>query len=341
MASNTKTTTQFGYDTDIFDPSIKAMVDASESYWGDPIKNRDGLIPLGLGAIDRAMYGLDSVRGGMYLIMGEKKNRKSTFTRNIIANYMTSEKPVEKPVTVIDILESGETPESVKDSLISIVATRYLIEKGHRPSGPCMLCEDLGYETNSDCKQLRISPDFLMYDTRTKEQMEAVLYAKKVVREWPIMLFGSHPKRGNTRDLEVSMRRWEYLIEFMGAKVFVADHVQQYAFSLETSDYEKQLRAVSRHSDIIAKYSVIDLLISQVSLTSLRDMRSGNGKMEASGGMKAAAEAMATFSVKYQSGANEMLITLEEARKASSLKGYQTLEPRSGAFYGDFSTDLP
>lgn len=316
-----------------YNPSIQALLDETVDDWGDPKLNREGLVPYGIKLIDQALYGIDTLNGEVSVIIAPEKQRKTTLAVNILCNYMTSPKPKVKPFTVVDTLETGMHPKRYRDTLISNMATRVLMGGGHRYKTYCPAC-DL-----AQCAHLGISPEFLRYNTRTNEQTKAISTAMQIMREWPLFIFGANPYQGNTRNLDVSIKRkdnrWLSVIEQFGAKIFIVDHVQQYSFADEPTDYEKQLRAVAAIGDIVAQEHVVCLLLSQVSLTSIRDNKSGTGRLMAAGGGKAQQEANVTFSVSYTQNSGEMKITIEESRKSGTFSVYQSIEDTSGAFYGD------
>lgn len=321
-----------------YDPNIQSLVDNSEDQWGDPEVNRGNLVPYGIPQFDIALYGMDITYGELDLIIGPEKQRKTTMALNIIANYMSSEFPKEKPLTVIDTLESGMKPEKYKDSLLSIVATRWLMKRGHTPAGNCRAC---GAEK---CREIGISPDFLRYNSRTTNQKLAIDYALETVRTWPIMIYGANLKQGDTRNLQKAMQtpesRWPVIIQETGAKIFVTDHVQQYQLlgMGNASDYEKQIQAVAAVGDVVSQWNIVCLMLSQISLTSIRDARNQSGKLLASGGSKAHQEANVIFSVAYKSGEGVLKMAIEEARNASSFAVWQTIEDVSGSFYGSATT---
>ncbi len=187
-----------------------------------------------------------------------------------------------------------------------------------------------------------ISPEFLRFNTRKDEQQKAIEMAKEITAGWPLQIYGANDKEGDTRSLLNSVvgstdmeSRWRYLIHNFGAQVFVTDHLQQYAFFENLTDYEKQLRAISAVSDVVAAEKVITLMISQISLTSQREAQQGIGKYNASGGRKAAQEATNVISVNYESGSGQVCITLEDSRRSQSFSVWQPLEDVSGAFYGE------
>lgn len=322
-----------------YDPNIQSLVDLSAEQWGDPEINRGNLVPYGIAQFDQALYGMDITYGELDLIIGPEKQRKTTMALNIIANYMSSPFPVEKPLTVIDTLESGMKPEKYKDALISIVATRWLMGKGHSPRNNCRACG------SEQCREIGISPDFLRYNTRTAVQKASIDYALETVREWPIMIYGANLKQGDTRNLNKAMQtiesRWPIIIQELGAKIFVTDHVQQYQLVQGVaSDYEKQIQAVAAVGDVVSQWNIVCLMLSQISLTSIRDARNQSGKLIASGGSKAHQEANVIFSVAYKSGEGIMKMAIEEARNASSFAVWQTIEDVSGSFYGESKTSI-
>jgi hypothetical protein len=342
---------------DIYNPTIKALLEKTEEDWGDPEINRKMMIPYGIKNFDKILYGIDTFHGELILVIGQEKQRKTTFAINVVINYMTAPTPVKKPVTVIDTLESGMHPSRYRDQMISNLASRYLIEEGHlsRGWGRCPICQE------EACRALRITPEFLRFNTRSKNQQDAINRAIGEMSTWPLFIFGANPYQGNARNLSEAIRgdrvsefswhfkwsqqdkqarkisRWRYMIEEYDAKIFIADHVQQYSFKGEPSDYDKQLRAVAAISDLVAQYNIAAIVLSQISLTSVREVRaSSSGKLGALGGNKAAQEANVIFSTHYDSTkAKRMHIKIEDSRKSGAMTVMQTLDAPSGAFFGE------
>ncbi len=322
-----------------FDPiqqSIQALIGQCQDDWGAPENNRELLLPYGIKPLDKALYGMDIINGELILVQGAEKNRKSTLVANIIVNYMMGFKPTIKPVTVIDSLESGMTPKKYRDTLISMVATRYLLDHGHKSMEACPACEE------PQCQVLGITPKFLRYNTRKAEQVKAIEFAINEMSSWPMYIFGAAEKEGDTRNLQTSvtgknglMSRWEYLINEYNMKVVVTDHLQQYSFDTDLSDYEKQVRTVAAVSDVVSRCKVVALEISQISLTSQRDAAAGVGKEYAAGGRKAAAEANSILQTYYEDGAGVVQIDLKDSRDYKPFSMEQPIEPRSGCFFGE------
>lgn len=315
-----------------YDGSIASLLDQCEADWGDPEINRKSLVPYGILPLDKALYGIDTTNGELILVIGKEKQRKTTFVMNVVCNVLTAKNLTNKPVTVIDSLESGMRPKKYRDALISIMATRHLMAEGHVCRPYCPVCKA------PVCVEMEITPKFLKYNTRTAVQQHAIQHAMRVMSEWPLFIYGANPRQGNTRNLQESIKskqsRWRKLVQQAGAKLFVIDHVQQFEFSEDTTDYEKQLRGVSAVSDVVAQENIACIMLSQVSLGSLK----GGGKMGAAGGSKAAQEANVVFSTAYEQNSGVVKITIEEAREVGAFHVLQPLEEESGTFYGTPTT---
>lgn len=315
-----------------YNPQLSALLDEVYDDWGDPETNRKNLVPFGIKPIDNAVYGIDVVNGGVYVIMGRQKGRKTTLALNIIVNINMYDRLAAKPTINIDTLESGMHPKRYRDALISIVATKHLLKQGHKVRS-CPACGTL------KCRQIGITPEFLRYKTRTKEQLAAIEYAIDTMRSWPVLIHGANPYQGDTRNLKAAVRdkasRWVRLIEEHGVKINIIDHVQQYYWTDEPSDYEKQLRGIAAISDIAAQYQQVEIVLSQVSLSSLKSAQSGAGKINAAGGTKAQQEAQLSLSSDYVPGSGEVKVTIEESRVSNTFSVWQPIEDESGAFYGE------
>lgn len=341
----------------VYNPTLGSLLDKKEEDWGNPEDNQRGMILYGIESLDKALYGMNIRDGEIIVVKGQQKRRKTTFVMNVVANLYLAPIPEVKPTTVIDMLESGMGPERWRDQFLSLVASKLIINKYHHlPNSTCPAC-------GGKCRELKLNPEFLRYQGRTKLQKEVIEEADVLMNAWPILVFGPNPKQGGTRSLNESvlgkrvsddawhvtygrekglptkelkeMSRWEFLMTQFGAKIFVVDHVQQYDFENDYGDYEKQLHAVGAISTKVAQAHVVNFLISQVSLTSVRDARQKQGRITEMGGTKASAEANVIFSTQYSpSQAGSMWIVLEESRRAASFSVRTGLEEVSGAFYG-------
>lgn len=312
-----------------YDGSIQSLLSTCEQDWGDPLKNRAGLVPYGDEYLDKALYGIDVVMGEVLLVIGQEKMRKTSWFRNIIANYMLAEQLKTKPVTMIDMLESGDPPKKVRDWFICNIASRLLLQIGHKPRAACPICKE------SRCKQLTLKPKYLRYNTLTPEQIAVRDAARQVLNTWPLYIFGPSLKQGDTRNIEASEKRWRSLIKDKGAKILGVDHVQQYSFgNAFTSDYEKQVRSIALISDVVAQENVAFFVLSQVSLTSVRDARQGSGRIMAAGGQKGTQEANTEFTLKYENGSGIIFVEVTAAREAGNLRLSIPIDDVSGAFCG-------
>jgi hypothetical protein len=322
-----------------YDPRLHSLLAECESDWGDPLKNRKNLIPYGIGPLDKALYGIDP-EGELVVVQGEQKNRKTTFVANVIMNICSWDKADDKPTINIDTLESGMRPKKYRDMLISMAASRFLVQQGHRVHQACPACD------TAECRELIISPKFLKYNTRTALQRQAIEYALDVMQWWPVLIHGASVVQGNTRSLQEAAlgykkdkARWLSLVEDFGVRIIVVDHIQQYAFTDgTTTDYEKQIRAVAAISDFSSQHGVAFIALSQVSLTSLRESRDNGAKLTAAGGAKAAQEANTVLSTSYKDGSGVMKIKIEESRDAGSFSIWQNMDDTSGCFIGEAST---
>lgn len=320
-----------------YDPSMRRFADEAENRWGDPEENRKKALLYGLNHLDNAVYGIDTEFGQLDVIQAPEKSRKTTLVLNIIANIMEAKLPNPKPFVGFDTLESGSPPAKVFDQWIAIIASRYLMREGHKANEYCPVCE------GPVCRELHLNPDFFRYHSRSKRQKVAIDYGLTMAREWPVDIYGPHKDEGATRDLEaalISPGRWWRMVEEAGVKIIVSDHVQQYRYGASTgllSDYEKQMKAVSLIGEFVAENHAAVFMLSQVSLTSIREENSGAGKQTAAGGRKASQEAVNIFGCEYESKSDpgSMGIRIVDSRKAPQFTFRQNLDPVSGAFYGD------
>lgn len=311
---------------DRYNPRVSYLVDKAKERRSNPKDSREALVKYGIKELDVSLFGIDTEAGELNVIMGFHKQRKTTFIINIVVNIMMAKTPEVKPAIMIDTLESGMIPERYTEALICNVATRYLHAKGHRFDTYCPICN------SSKCYEVGITPESLHNVELRPAQLEAVEFAELEVSSWRLYIFGANPEEGDTRQYEHSVERAEFMVKH-DVKIIIVDHVQQY--QTDTSLYEKQELAVSGFSNIVAKYKCVVFILSQISLGSWREAKSGTGVTTAKGGNKAAEEAMTVFEVQYVGGDNNMLLKIKESRKASPLTVVQNIEKMSGAFLKD------
>lgn len=321
-----KQSQELAWKSDDYNPSISAQVKNAKNRWGSPEENRMNLIKWGIQHLDQALWGIDTLAGELNIILGAEKERKTTLAFNIIANIQEQTREEIKPYISHDTLESGMNSDKVTDSMISIMASRYLMKLGHVPQshGRCPVC-------GGECKELRINPDSLRFMNRSPIQSEAIDYGINTIANWKVDIYEANPKKGSTRSLSLAIEKWRYLAE-QGFNIFSVDHVQQYRFQQDTTDYEKQIRAVSEIGDFVSETNTVVFMLSQVSLWSLRD-RGGDIGLTASGGKKGHQEANSVISTSYKDNSGFMKITLEQSRKSGSLAMFQKMDDESGAFF--------
>ena len=308
--------------------------------WGDPDENRKAMLTYGLNYVDQSLYGLDTIHGEIVGIQAAEKRRKSTLLINILYNVARQLRERGQWIC-IDTLESGMPPEAFRDILVAIRATHLLIasyfgaDKKSWPSySGLMEHKELGPE-------LGISKEFLRFKHRSKLQQQAIESAMKDLRSWPILIFGPSPKHGWARDLSKTCQRWQQLYlgehpKAMGkeVRIFAQDHVQQ--VSGFDSDYQKLEAVVNRFSDFVTTHpGTVVFVVSQVSVTSLRQERQGFGPAQAKGGAKLGAEVNTLFRTRYDKDkAHRLIIETQETRRRPPPTIVQEIEPESGAFLG-------
>lgn len=315
-----------------YDPRIQALLGQAEDDWGDPEVNRANIVSYGIAPIDALTYGMDMYNGEMNVLLGQEKNRKTTFLINILINVMTNRTRKARPAWAVDSLESGMNAKKYRDTIIANLATRFLMADGHTVGTFCPRC-------NADtCREIGLNHKYMRYFKRTPAQQQAIRLAFDEMMQWPLLIYDAHPERGDTRDLDKAQARWRWLKEKYPELIISVDHLQQYSINGkggEATDYEKQIKVVSVCADFVAQTGAVQHVLSQVSLGSVRDARSGNGQVNAAGGTKSQQEGNNVFQVTYKSGSGYMKIGIIESRDSGTVTLYQDLEEKSGAFYGE------
>ena len=326
MTPEEKLQQQFEY---VSAQSIATLTKKSYEQWGDPVKNRETLVPYGYAEIDRAIWGIAPQE--FVLIQGPEKGRKSTFVHNVIKHINQRKQLVRKPVIVMDILESSSGPAQVKDTLLCMVASEYIMSKGHRSNGFCTVCGD------DVCHELQLSSRGIQYMQQSNLQRNALAYAISEVANWTVYLFGPGMSEGNTRNLDDSLRRWAWMIENLGATMFITDHIQQYYSGRTMTDYEKQQWVIPALSTFVGQYKTSLLALSQLSLGT-RIANKDGGRMYATGGAQGAAEANTVIQTAYdEDHPTEVGISIVESRYSGKLTIYSPIDPTSGLTYGKTS----
>ena len=326
------------------DPSIAALVKVAPLQWGSPDKNSAGLIPYGIGLIDRVTYGIDFNVGGLMIVQGAEKERKTTFLANVIANICMSGKYPDGWRIAVDLAESGLPPRKYRDILIGMVATKILIYRhwfGTIHELRDLLSMNLATLDMSTAdivfpvREMIVDHKFLRYRSRTAEQKEAIEQSMGIVASWPLDIFGPAKSEGYTRKLDLARARWNYCIE-RGARMLVYDHVQQFEV-VGKGDYDTLLEVTPIIAGAVVETpGLVFFAISQTSMGSRKDAMLGIGKRYARGGTKLAEEANNVFDITYD-GANEyqVIVRLLESRDSRPIDVKQGIESASGLFVGE------
>lgn len=311
---------------------IRDLIEAAVNDWGEPEKNRAMLLPYGLPPLDEALYGINIVDGELIAIQGLEKNRKTTLLANIVLSVMLSGTLSKLGYSmVLDTLESGETVERYRDRLIGMLATYALLagEHGNRR-------ETWNVAGVLENDHLGMSPEYLRYANRSAAQQGAIEHAMGIMEDWPLHIFGGSRYRDrftDTRNLQESMQRWGRLADEENAAIFATDHIQLYNLP-GSMDYQKQERVIPALSSHQLATSTAVIALSQISLGSFKDYKSGlMDTMYAKGGGRLAAEANAVIQISYDEANCKVLIDVPRSRKARA-KMHQSLEPTSGLFVG-------
>ena len=325
------------------DPSIVTLLSGIEDDWGNPEERRKSLIPWGINIIDQVTYGIDFHNGGLVVWQGEEKNRKTTTVLNIVRSILMSGRWPDGWRIALDVAESGMPPKKCRDMLIAQVATDILI-RWHWLGCDYQLdwtlrqpLPDRPADELIDVKNLGIDTKFLTYRKRTETQQAAITQAIDIIARWPLDIFGPSRDAGQTRSISISPQRWQHCIEERGARLIVYDHVQQMNTNGNGGDYDKLERVVPLIADVVVKNpGLVFFAVSQVSMGSVREAKSGLGNVTSRGGKKLQEEANDVFVVKYKDDGTtqKCVIELMESRSSPTVKVVQGIEPASGLFVG-------
>lgn len=312
-----------------YNPNMSHFVETAEDRWGNPEENLENLIKYGVPVLDMHLRGVHDNIGELILFIGEEKRRKTTLVVNLVINLMQSEYNNRRLKTVIETLESGMPPDTYADTIITNMASRYLMRKGHKPHGACPLCQ-------GKCSQLEINVDFLYLNKRSKEQKEALQYALDTTHSWPIKYYGPSSQEGDSRNLysvfDPDGGRLTELVEDGEIELLVVDHSQQYDIGIQDATiYDIQSKVIKAAGTFTAKYKTVTWLISQVSLSSLKEFKSG-GKIRSKGGKEGHEESNAIVSTSYDVGSGILGINIEDSRRGGLGTESYSIDDVSGAF---------
>lgn len=325
-----------------YNPTVESLIEAARIQRGSAEENIAKLIKYKISTeFDAALWGMDIVRGELIGIQAPDKQRKTTLLANIVL-HAASQLREKGYWMAIDTLESGMPPETYTDVLVCILATRLMVgtvlgdmNREHWPK----VEEIVNHPELKD--QLRLSPKFLRFGLRSKMQQEFIDKAEKVLAILPISIFGPSSRQGTARELKKAMERWDLLYhgKFPGLegklhKIFTADHVQQY-YGFAGSDYNALESVTSEHSNFVVTHEgAVDILLSQVSVTSRRLAAAGAGEAIAKGGAKLSSEVTVLFETEYDKDVSEdfLLIKTPRGRGETPPVIKQEIDRFSGSF---------
>lgn len=268
-----------------YDPFVKNQLDNIEDNWGDSERNREEMIRTGIKSLDELFYGIDP-KGELIAIQGEEKNRKTTLAINWIVNMALDEFNRTKYI-VVDTLESQMDYERYRDSMLSMLMVKFLIEETDHKHGNCPVCK-------GRCKLLdKLSPEFFRYrrdklEGKAKSDFTTALnYGKAMLGRTNIMIFDGRVGQGQTRNLELSRQRWKDLASKDMLDLLIIDHSQQYHIKgISSGDHFAHLNhVVDVVSTTITEHGFPVVLLSQVSKGSVLDA-TNPADYQSSGGPK-------------------------------------------------------
>lgn len=299
-----------------------------------------------------APAGVNIKEGELIVIQGRKKHRKTTMALNLVRNWCKQANKLGGTICW-ETLESGQTPRKVKQLLICMEATAYMCRRiwGDISSFP-MVRDGVNYYTNMNIVRdatdpalpnsrqgiFRLSPGYASSVDRTPLQHEALLYAREEVNTWPLLITGATAPQGSTKRLELNengramedclpFKRWQFLVDKLGVKIVVLDHVNAYTGS--GSDYDRQSKGVTHVSSGVSELGLVIVAVCQVSMTSLRQ----DDQPEARGGTKYAEEANRVINVKYVQDDWRIRIECSDSREAPFPDIWVPLDRASGLFF--------
>lgn len=340
--------------------TMKDLVDGADEEWGDREENLGRLVPFGFRIVDQSLLGIPIDTGGMIQIHGSAGSRKTTLALNLIVNQCLSGRLPQGYHIAYDILESGVTIENIRDILLSILATKYLVYWHWNESAETDLVRLLrqgltleipiadaidGVRDQNGARETVIRPKFFFYGLRSERQTEAIKMAMAIARNWPLLIFGlsghkdsaiARKRTTPTWDLEESRKRWAWLTDKMNMRQLWIDHMNEYQFSDEPTDFVVQKRVVPTVVSWQKTCLGLSFVLAQVGVTAERSARMGGTDPYSMGGKVAEAESILTWHVEYDPDA-PYYFKLRRPIK-SRIGMHQDLgvsiEPNSGAIIG-------
>lgn len=334
-------------DDRLINPPDFSDVAKTALYYG--IKHMDAANPAGI-----------NLSGQMIAVVGQKKNRKTTFVLNLVRNWCLQHDRLRGGTVLWESLESGQTPVSVKQQLICMEATNYLVQDvwGSNKNIPNILRRgedqytnmnvirdkrDPSYGQESHSLLFTLSRQFALSATRSELQHRSIIEAKKRVDAWPLLFYGAPSNQGATKALEypegglleelLPYKRWAYAARKHNVKIIVVDHVNAYR---GVNDYDRQQKAIVHAASAVAELGVVLVAICQPS----RASTSNGGTLRSRGGDRWEEEANTVIHTRYNQGDDKMHLHCADAREAPFPDIWVPLEMRSGLLFPSSYLDV-
>ncbi len=301
--------------------TMRDLVDNVEDEWGDPDENIGRIVPFGYKLIDEAMVGLPIDRGMIIVLQGVSGARKTSMAINFLVNQCLSGRLPQGYHIAYDTLESGMTVERIRDIMLSMVATKFLVywywnDTDERdivqllsrglPDGKPIANLVNNVQSNGKRDTVLRPEAFRFY--LSEKQHVAKMMAKNVIRNWPVFIFGASEHKETdirklrttpTWNLEQSAKRWSLLYDEYNVRQLYIDHGNAYVFADNPNDYEIQKRVMSSIQGWQKESLGIAWLLAQVGVGAARAARSEGIDPNAAGGNIWERESSVTWTVIY------------------------------------------
>lgn len=328
--------------------------------WGKPQRLIENTASTGISIVDEAIVGVRLRSGGAWSIQGYEGSRKTTLLLNIIKNQFMSGRLPEDYLINYDMLESGQSIETVVEILIAMIATEIVVRwhwlgytddlkdlyaRKFNPMSPAQMFGEVSSTENGlSRREATIRPEFLRGGSWTSRQKEAIEWARSIVSGFNLEISGYSENEDeevartlttNTRDLAQSLDRWHQMSEEKGMQQLVIDNVPQYTFSDTDNAYEKAVRVCKAGVNWLQKYKGLVWIINQIPI----GQRSSNLVELPSqyGGARILEESRIGWHVKYNPRQDpyHILMAIKKTRIGFHPDILVPVEPVSGAIIGE------
>lgn len=339
---------------------ILDILDSVAIQWGKPQRLVENTAPTGISIVDRAIVGVRLFFGGVWSIQGNEGSRKTTLMLNIIKSQFMSGRMPEDYWINYDMLESGQSIETVSEILVAMVATEIIVRwhwfgkiddmkdlfsRKFNPMSPAqMFNEVVSGRDGIHRNEATIRPEFLRGGTWTPNQREAIHLARSIVGGFRLFISGysenedektARELTSDTRDLDRSLDRWHQMSEERLMGQLVIDNVPQYAFSDTDNAYEKAVRVCKAAISWQQKHKGLVWIINQIPIS----QRSSNlVELPAQfGGARILEESRIGWHLRYNPRQDpyHILMAIKKTRIGFHPDILVPVEPVSGAIIGE------